>query len=231
METVRGYVEHITYRNPENGYTVLSLSDPEREKKGIDSEFTAVGVLPEAGAGELLKLEGDWTSHPVYGDQFRIVSFEFQRPEDTAAIERYLGSGMISGIREVLAHRIVKRFGKDTFRVLEEEPERLSEIKGISAKKAREIAASLYEKRDQRDGLLFLAKYHIPNTLALKIWKQYGPDLYQILREKPYRLADEVRGIGFRRADEIALQVILTDKRGVSLTAFCMFAFCVKVFF
>ena len=224
METVRGYVEHITYRNPENGYTVLSLSDPEREKKGIDSEFTAVGVLPEAGAGELLKLEGDWTSHPVYGDQFRIVSFEFQRPEDTAAIERYLGSGMISGIREVLAHRIVKRFGKDTFRVLEEEPERLSEIKGISAKKAREIAASLYEKRDQRDGLLFLAKYHIPNTLALKIWKQYGPDLYQILRENPYRLADEVRGIGFRRADEIALQAGIQADSGFRICGAVLYA-------
>ena len=206
METVRGYVEHITYRNEENGYTVLTLSDPGREKEGLDSEFTAVGSLPEVGEGELLELEGAWTSHHIYGEQFRLTSFEIRRPEDTAAIERYLGSGMIKGVRESLAHRIVSTFGKDTFRILDEEPERLSEIKGISKKKAREIAGQLYEKRDLRDGLLFLARYRIPNTLALKIWKQYGQEIYSILRKNPYRLADEVRGVGFRTADEIALE-------------------------
>ena len=206
MDTVRGYVEHITFRNEENGYTVLSLSDPELEKKGLESVFTAVGSLPEVGVGELLELGGSWSAHPVYGEQFKISSFEIRRPEDTAAVERYLGSGMISGVREALAHRIVKTFGEDTLRILDEEPERLAEIKGISKSKARDIAAQLYEKRDLRDGLLFLAKYHIPNTLALKIWKQYGPDIYSILRENPYRLADDVRGIGFRTADEIAAQ-------------------------
>ena len=204
METVRGYVEHITYRNEENGYTVVTLSDPEREKKGLESVFTAVGSLPEVGEGELLELDGNWSVHHIYGDQFRISSFRILRPEDTAAIERYLGSGMIRGVRAALAHRIVKTFGSDTLRILDEEPERLSEIKGISRKKAREIAEQLYEKRDLRDGLLFLAKYNIPNPLALKIWKQYGPDIYPIIRENPYRLADEVRGIGFRTADEIA---------------------------
>ncbi|MBP3873140.1 MAG: ATP-dependent RecD-like DNA helicase [Lachnospiraceae bacterium] len=206
MDTVRGYVEHITFRNEENGYTVLSLSDPELEKKGLESVFTAVGSLPEVGVGELLELGGSWSAHPVYGEQFKISSFEIRRPEDTAAVERYLGSGMISGVREALAHRIVKTFGEDTLRILDEEPERLAEIKGISKSKARDIAAQLYEKRDLRDGLLFLAKYHIPNTLALKIWKQYGPDIYSILRENPYKLADDVRGIGFRTADEIAAQ-------------------------
>ena len=206
METVKGYIEHITYRNDQNGYTVLTLSDPEREKKGLDSEFTAVGSLPDVGEGELLELTGTWTTHHIYGDQFKISAFVIQRPEDTAAIERYLGSGMISGVREALAHRIVKAFGKDTFRIIDEEPERLAEVKGISKKKAREIAQQLYEKRDLRDGLLFLAKYHISNTLALKIWKQYGPDIYAILRENPYRLADEVKGIGFQTADEIAAQ-------------------------
>ena len=214
METVRGYVEHITFRNEENGYTVLKLSDPEREKEGLDSEYTAVGSLPEVGEGELLELEGVWTSHHIYGEQFKISSFEIRRPEDTAAIERYLGSGMIRGVRESLAHRIVSEFGEDTFRILDEEPERLAQIKGISKKKAREIAEQLYEKRDLRDGLLFLAKHRIPNTLALKIWKQYGPDVYSILRENPYRLADEVRGIGFRTADEIARQAgIPVDSR------------------
>ena len=204
MEKVRGYVEHITYRNDQNGYTVLNLSDPALEKKGLDSVYTAVGTLPDVGEGELLELEGSWVTHPVYGDQFKISSFEVRRPEDTAAIERYLGSGMISGVREALAHRIVAAFGKDTFRILDEEPERLAEIRGISKKKAREIAGQLYEKRDMRDGLLFLAKYNISNTLALKVWKQYGPDIYSIIRENPYRLADEVQGVGFRTADEIA---------------------------
>ena len=204
MDKVRGYVEHITYRNEQNGYTVLNLSDPERESQGLDSVFTAVGSLPDVGEGELLELEGTWTTHSVYGEQFKISSFEIHRPEDTAAIERYLGSGMISGVREALAHRIVSTFGSDTFRILDEEPERLSEIKGISKKKAREIAQQLYEKRDLRDGLLFLAKYNISNTLAMKIWNQYGPDIYSIIRENPYRLADEVRGVGFKTADEIA---------------------------
>lgn len=204
MENVRGYVEHITYRNDQNGYTVLTLSDPEREKQGLDSEYTAVGTLPDVGEGELLELEGSWTTHHIYGDQFKISSFHIQRPEDTAAMERYLGSGMISGVRAALAGRIVKAFGKDTFRIIDEEPERLAEIKGITKKKAREIAQQLYEKRDLRDGILFLARYNIPNTLAMRIWKQYGPDVYSILRENPYRLADEVKGIGFRTADEIA---------------------------
>ncbi len=204
MERVRGYVEHITYHNADNGYTVLTLSDPEREKQGQDSVFTAVGSLPEVGEGEMLELEGVWTSHHIYGDQFKISSFEIRQPENEAAMERYLGSGMISGVRQALAHRIVKAFGAETFRILDEEPERLAEIKGISKKKAREIAKQLFEKRDQRDGILFLSKYHITNNLALKIWKQYGPDIYKIIRENPYRLADEVPGVGFKTADEIA---------------------------
>ncbi len=204
MERVKGYVEHITYHNADNGYTVLTLSDPEREKQGQDSVFTAVGSLPEVGEGEMLELEGAWTSHHIYGDQFKISSFEIRQPESEAAMERYLGSGMISGVRQALAHRIVKAFGAETFRILDEEPERLAEIKGISQKKAREIAKQLFEKRDQRDGILFLSKYHITNNLALKIWKQYGPDIYKIIRENPYRLADEVPGVGFKTADEIA---------------------------
>ncbi len=214
METVRGYVEHITYHNAENGYTVLNLSDPEREKLGEDSIFTAVGSLPEVGEGEMLELQGTWTAHHIYGEQFKFSSFEIRQPENETAIERYLGSGMIKGVKAALAHRIVKAFGPDTFRILDEEPERLAEIKGISRKKAREIAQQLYEKRDLRDGLLFLAKYRIPNTLSLKIWQQYGPDIYTIIRENPYRLADEVKGVGFKTADEIAAQAgIPVDSR------------------
>lgn len=204
MESVKGYVEHITYRNEENGYTVLSLSDPEREKAGEDSVFTAVGSLPEVGEGELLNLSGFWTTHSTYGEQFKIDSFEILPPENAAAMERYLASGQIRGIKKALAHRIVKTFGDDTFMILDQEPERLAEIKGISLKKAREIAQQVFEKRDMRDGLLFLARFNIANTLAMRIWQKYGPDIYRIVKDNPYKLADEVEGVGFRTADEIA---------------------------
>lgn len=204
MDSVKGYVEHITYRNEENGYTVLSLSDPEREKAGEDCVFTAVGSLPEVGEGELLNLSGFWTTHPTYGEQFKIDSFEILPPQGAAAMERYLASGQIKGIKKALAHRIVKAFGDDTFMILDQEPERLAEIKGISLKKAREIAEQVFEKRDMRDALLFLAGFNIPNTLAIRIWQQYGPDIYRIVKENPYRLADDIKGVGFRTADEIA---------------------------
>ncbi len=204
MDSVRGYVEHVTYRNEENGYTVLSLSDPEREKAGEDSVFTAVGSLPEVGEGELLQLSGFWTTHSTYGEQFKIDSFEILPPGDAAAMERYLASGQIKGIKKALAHRIVKAFGDDTFTILDQEPERLAEIRGISLKKAREIAQQVFEKRDMRDGLLFLAGLNIPNALSMRIWQQYGPDIYRIVKENPYKLADDVKGVGFRTADEIA---------------------------
>ena len=204
MDSVKGYVEHITYRNEENGYTVLSLSDPDREKAGEDSVFTAVGSLPEVGEGELLSLSGFWTTHSTYGEQFKIDSFEILPPTDAAAMERYLASGQIKGIKKALAHRIVKAFGDDTFTILDQEPERLAEIKGISLKKAREIAQQVFEKRDMRDALLFLTGFNIPNSLSMRIWQTYGPDIYRIIKDNPYKLADEVEGVGFKTADEIA---------------------------
>lgn len=194
---LKGYVEHITYRSEETGYTVLTLS--------VDGdEVTAVGVLPEIGEGESLECEGRYTVHPTYGEQFRIESFTVGSPENAAAMERYLSSGLIKGIGKALAHRIVKRFGDGTFSVMENEPERLSEVNGISDRKAREIAAQIVEKKDQRDGILFLSKYGIPNALALRIYKAYGNEIFRIIRENPYRLADEMKGVGFRTADEIA---------------------------
>ena len=194
---IKGIVEHIVYRNGENGYTVLSLS--------VDGEeLTAVGVLPEIGEGEQLEAEGSYTVHATYGEQFKISSFELLPPESVQYMERYLGSGIIKGIRGPLAHRIVKKFGGDTFRIIEQEPERLAEIKGISEKKAREIAEQVYEKRDQRDALLFLSRYGVSNTLAMRIYKAYGQEIYRIIRENPYKLADDMTGVGFRTADEIA---------------------------
>lgn len=195
--TIKGFVEHITYRSEETGYTVLTLcADGE--------EVTAVGVLPEIGEGETIQCEGSFQVHATYGRQFRIREFSLSVPEDEASMERYLSSGLIKGIGKALAHRIVKRFGAETFDIIEKEPDRLAEVNGISEKKAREIYLQVCEKKDQRDGVLFLSRYGISNTLALRIWKAYGSEVYRIIRENPYRLADELRGVGFHMADEIA---------------------------
>ena len=195
--TIKGFVEHITYRSEETGYTVLTLcADGE--------EVTAVGVLPEIGEGETIQCEGTFQVHATYGRQFRIREFSLSVPEDEASMERYLSSGLIKGIGKALAHRIVKRFGAETFDIIEKEPDRLAEVNGISEKKAREIYLQVCEKKDQRDGVLFLSRYGISNTLALRIWKAYGSEVYRIIRENPYRLADELRGVGFHMADEIA---------------------------
>ncbi len=196
-EKIKGFVEHITFRSEETGYTVLTLS-------ADGEEITAVGVLPEIGEGETIECEGSYQTHSTYGKQFRIRSFELSAPEDEAAMERYLSSGLIKGIGKSLAHRIVRKFHQDTFDIIEKEPDRLAEISGISDKKARDIYMQVLEKKDQRDGVLFLSRYGISNTLAVRIWKTYGGDVYRIIRENPYKLADELRGVGFRTADDIA---------------------------
>ncbi len=197
METIKGYINHIIFYNEENGYTVLNfITDGE--------ELTCVGTLHGASPGQPLLLTGEYISHPTYGDQFRIEKSQETEPEDIEAIERYLGSGAIKGIGAALAGRIVKRFGKDTFRIMEEEPERLAEVKGISERKAMEISDQVTERRDLRQAMLFLQQYGISLTLATKIYAAYGQEIYQILKTNPYRLAEDVSGIGFKIADEIA---------------------------
>lgn len=200
MAVIEGYVEKIVYRNEENGYTVLTLVH-----KG--EEVTCVGTFQYIGEGECLEAEGDYTAHPVYGEQLKISKYEIKAPEDITAIERYLASGAIKGIGTVMASRIVRRFKKDTFRIIEEEPERLTEIKGISQKKAMEIADQIQEKKDMRKAMIFLQGYGIGANLAVKIYNQYGPGLYTVLKQNPYRLADDIHGVGFRIADEIAAKV------------------------
>ena len=200
MAVIEGYVEKIVYRNEENGYTVLTLVH-----KG--EEVTCVGTFQYIGEGECLEAEGDYTAHPVYGEQLKISKYEIKAPEDITAIERYLASGAIKGIGTVMASRIVRRFKKDTFRIIEEEPERLTEIKGISKKKAMEIADQIQEKKDMRKAMIFLQGYGIGANLAVKIYNQYGPGLYTVLKQNPYRLADDIHGVGFRIADEIAAKV------------------------
>ncbi|MGC4019320.1 MAG: ATP-dependent RecD-like DNA helicase [Muricomes sp.] len=200
MEVVTGYVEHIVFRNEENGYTVFNLENEE-------GEMTCVGSFNFINEGEMLELRGDFVNHNVYGSQLRVSSHEVKEPEDVVSIERYLGSGAVKGLGAALAGRIVRKFKEDTFRIIEEEPERLAEIKGISERKAREIAQQVEEKKDMRRAMIYLQKYGISTTLAVKIYKHYGSKVYQILEENPYQLADNIEGVGFKTADEIAARV------------------------
>ena len=205
MAVIEGYVEKIVFRNEDNGYTVFQLTSE-------GDEYTCIGTFQYIGEGECLEAEGEYITHPVYGEQFQVKTYEMKVPEDINAVERYLGSGAIKGLGAVMAARIVKKFKQDTFRIIEEEPERLVEIKGISQKKALEIANQLEEKRGMRDAMLFLQQYGISSTLSVKIYNQYGSDLYAILKRNPYRLADDIQGIGFKIADEIAVKIgILAD--------------------
>lgn len=205
METVKGFIDHIIYRNKDNGYTVLNLLTQ-------DDELTCVGFFKTMDQGETIEAQGEYIRHQIYGKQFKISQYKILPPSDEISMERYLSSGAVKGVGEALAKRIIKAFGTDTYRIMEEEPERLAEVKGISLRKAREIAASLYEKRDARDAMTFLQGYGISNTLALRIYETYGMGLYGVMKENPYRLAEDIQGIGFRIADEIAAKIgIHTD--------------------
>lgn len=196
-ELVEGYIERVIYRNEDNGYTVLSLHMGEEE-------LTCVGNFPFISEGEFIHAKGSYTEHAVYGQQFLIESYDIKQPEDLFSVERYLGSGAIKGIGEALAARIVKKFKLDTFRIIEEEPERLVEVKGISERMAKDIYQQFEEKRDMRNAMMFLQQYNITGNLAVKIFTEYGPRMYDILKENPYRLAEDITGVGFKTADEIA---------------------------
>ena len=205
MEKIEGYVDHIIYRNQENGYTVMVLTSE-------DTEITCVGTFSYIGEGERLEAEGTYIAHPTYGEQFRVETYAIRPPEDEESVERYLGSGAIKGVGTALAARIVRRFRADTFRIIEEEPERLAEIKGISERKAQEIAQQTEEKRELRQAMIFLQKYGISMTLGVKIYQKYGIDTYRIVQENPYQMAEDITGVGFKIADEIARRVgIHTD--------------------
>lgn len=202
---LKGYLEHFLFRNEDNGYTVFNFA---MEKEDV----ICVGSFKSIEQGETLELTGEFITHNVYGEQFKVEDYKIIPPEGRVAMERYLGSGAIKGLGEALAKRIVKAFGNDTFRIIEEEPERLVEIKGISERKARDIATQMLEKKDLREAMLFLQKYGISNTLAIKIYKEYGTDVYEVLRENPYKMAEDISGIGFKIADEIAKKTgIKTD--------------------
>ncbi|SFC18174.1 SF1B family DNA helicase RecD2 [Butyrivibrio sp. YAB3001] len=201
VEKLKGYIEHFIFKNAENGYGVANLIT-------ADDEVVCTGNFKDAGIGDSLEMEGCYVNHPVYGMQFKISSFKITLPDDAASMQRYLGSGAIKGIGEKMAAKIVKEFGDDSFRIIEDEPEVLAEkIKGISHEKAIDFSLQMHEKRAMRDAMIFLQQYGISNTLAVKIFNQYGERVYAILKENPYQLADDISGVGFKTADEIASKV------------------------
>lgn len=215
MEELKGYVERIIYTNSENGHTILEVSLTDDEVKRlresnetyadeIFDEMVCVGILNLINPGTYVVFKGDFTTHASYGVQFKATAYEETEPEDVDSIERYLASGAIKGIGAALAARIVKKFKMDTFRIIEEEPERLSEVKGISERIAMEIADQVVEKKSMRKAMLFLGEYGIGMNLAVKIYKTYGENLYQIIKDNPYKLADDIDGVGFKIADELA---------------------------
>ena len=200
METVEGFVEHIIYRNEDNGYTVMNM-----DISGED--LTCVGSFPAVSEGEYLELDGEYVSHSVYGRQFKASGYKIKQPEDSEQTEKYLGSGAVKGIGPALAARIVRKFGDETLRIIEEEPERLAEVKGISMRLASNIASQVMAMRQQRNAMMFLQQYGISMNMAVKLYAGYGEKIYEILNTNPYRLAEDLSGIGFKTADEIAEKV------------------------
>lgn len=216
-EVIEGYINRIVFRNVDNGYTVLSIQTS-------DDEITCVGNFTFIDEGEFIKAFGNYTQHPVYGEQFLVETYDMKEPEDLFSMERYLSSGAIKGVGASLAARIIKKFKKDTFRVIEEEPERLAEVKGISERMAKEIYRQFEEKRDMRSAMLFLQQYNISGNLAVKIFSEYGPRMYDILRENPYQLAEDIAGVGFKTADEIARRVGIGDNSDYRIKAGILYA-------
>ena len=192
-----GYVEKVIYKNEDNGYAVFAV-------EGEDGEDIFVGNLHGVAEGIYVSAEGEYVEHPTYVLQFKFTSCEIKMPDDMLGVEKYLGSGVIKGVGEALAKRIVKKFRMDSLRIIEEEPERLAEIRGISERKAREIATSYNEKKGMQDALMFLTGLNIPVNLAVRIYNEYGDEVYDIIKTNPYKVAEDITGVGFKTADEIA---------------------------
>lgn len=192
-----GYVEKVIYKNEDNGYAVFAV-------EGEDGEDIFVGNLHGVAEGIYVSAEGEYVEHPTYDLQFKFTSCEIKMPDDMLGVEKYLGSGVIKGVGEALAKRIVKKFRMDSLRIIEEEPERLAEIRGISERKAREIATSYNEKKGMQDALMFLTGLNIPVNLAVRIYNEYGDEVYDIIKTNPYKVAEDITGVGFKTADEIA---------------------------
>lgn len=196
-KTIEVFVERVIYENAANGFHVLYTMEGEQER-------IVVGVFHGQMQGLSLRITGHEEYKPEHGWQFTAKEYEIMEPGDEESIRKYLGSGAVRGIGEALADRIVRAFGADTMRVIEEEPELLSQVKGISLRKAQEIAVQVEEKRDLQSAMMFLQKYGISNTLAVKIYEAYGTGVYSMIRENPYKMAEDLQGVGFLTADAIA---------------------------
>ena len=201
--TTKGYISKIIYRSEDTGYTVMTVETE-------NDEVCCVGVMAVFDEGEYVEVEGESVFHPQYGDQIRVSRITAIEPTDAQDMERYLASGAIVGIGAGLAKRIVKKFGDDTFRIMDEEPERLAEVKGISEAGALRIAEQFAKKHELRNAMVYLQKFGISNTLAVKIYSYYGEKMYSVIRDNPYRLAEDISGVGFKSADEIAMRAGLS---------------------
>lgn len=197
----KGYITHIIYHDEDNSYTVFELETHDGDT------LTCTGHFPFINEGEYVQVEGEMTLHRLYDEQLKVISYEITEPDNEVAILRYLSSGAVKGIRGGLAARIVDRFGDRTFDIMEHRPEELALVKGISDKKAREISAAFGEQRQMRSALMFLQKYGVSGSIAVRIYAEYGDELYNIVKTNPYRLAEDISGIGFKKADEIAVKI------------------------
>lgn len=193
-----GIVSKIIYKNEKNQYVVFVVETED----GDDETF--VGYLSGLEEGMYILARGEYIEHASYGVQFRVTEYEVKMPDDLVSMERYLGSGAIKGVGEIMAKRIIKTFGKDTFKIIEEQPERLAEIKGISERKANEIGVSFIEKQAMREAVMFLGDFGISPNLSVKIFNEYGQRMYQVVKQNPYQIAEDIQGVGFKTADAIA---------------------------
>ena len=197
MEKLEGMISDIVFKNEENGYTIAYLANE-------DEEVTIVGCMPTLSVGESIEVEGKWVTHKTYGSQFEVTSFMPITPSSLEGIYAYLSSGMIHGIGEKMALRIIEKFGVDTLDVIQNTPERLKEVEGIGSKKIKQITESYEENRELRNIIMQLSPYGITPNYCLKIYKKYKDKAISIINKNPYKLAEDIRGIGFKVADDIA---------------------------
>lgn len=217
LEERQGTVAEIIFRNEENGYTIVIFETE-------DEQFTAVGTLPSCRKGSHFMLRGQWKTHPSYGEQFSFFEYEEVMPSSEEGIEGFLSSGLLKGIGPKTAAAIVAKFGKDTFDIIENEPERLTEISGIGPKKAEAVAESFRGHREFAKITLYLQQYGIDANYAMKLYKVYGSDTIDAIEENPYQLVDDIFGVGFKKADRIARKMGIADddehriKSGIKFT-------------
>src|SRR4051794_37733773 len=207
MQRLEGSIESIVFRNEDNHYTVARFRPNDNGRLFRDDLMTIVGLLPGIHVGELLSIEGEWEKDPKYGRQLHVTSFTQRLPASIEGITRYLSSGLIKGIGPKKAKLIVDYFGEQTLAIIEQQPERLSEVKGVSAKDREQIITTWTEQSEIKELHLFLQSHDVSMNVANRIYKQYGKESIKVIRENPYQLADDVHGIGFRTADDIAVKL------------------------